>query len=55
MEIEIYFYPVGNYYGATLKTIKGETRVFLNGLDPLDAIAKVLQSCFSQAPLRRAA
>jgi hypothetical protein len=47
MEIELQFYPVGNYYGATLKTPSGETKVCLNGRDPLDAILSLLCRCFS--------
>lgn len=46
MEIELRFYPVGNCYGATLKTASGDTQVYLNGIDPLDAILSLLRRCF---------
>jgi hypothetical protein len=46
MEIELLFYPVGNCYGATLQTASGVIQVYLNGVDPLDAIHTVLRRCF---------
>jgi hypothetical protein len=56
MEIELRIYPVGNSYGATMKTASGETFVYLNGIDPLDAILSLLHRCFSpQYRTRRAA